>query len=208
MARYRLAQATGEAASGLTERVRAGITRSDNDAVMSLFREIEARTGGLRDASRYVQQVLRDAGDGDTVVNTNDSPEGFSTFGQTQWSLLAGARFFRALALGQLEPRDASGLMLEMMAQVVPEQSWGLGRVDFGDAKVYLKGGWGPEPSGGHLVRQFGFVVRPQRRGLVIGMMARPADGTFESGVALIDQLARAVSAASSPVRPEAFERD
>ena len=42
---------------------------------------------------------------------------------------------------------------------------------------VELKGGWGPDPDGRHLVRQMG-IAGP----LAVALAAIPADGSFESG--------------------------
>jgi hypothetical protein len=68
------------------------------------------------------------------------------------------------------------------MRRIVPEQRWGLGVL--GD-DVELKGGWGPDPDGRHLVRQMG-RVGPQ----AVALAAAPADGSFESGTAMLDRLA------------------
>jgi hypothetical protein len=201
IARYRVAERSGEPFDGLTGRVTRAITESDNAAAMSLFTDLEAREGGLAGASRYVQQVLRDAGDPDTTVNTRRPASGFSTFGQTQWPLLAGTRFFRALVDGCLAPRDAAELIINLMGRVVPSQSWGLGQANFSGARVYLKGGWGPNPSGAHLVRQFGIVVDENDRGFAVGLMAKPADGSFASGVTLVERLAIAVAATTSATK-------
>jgi hypothetical protein len=201
IARYRLARRIGEPFDRLTDRVTRAITESDNAAAMSLFTDLEAREGGLAGASLYVQQVLRDAGDPDTTVNTRQPASGFSTFGQTQWPLLAGTRFFRALADACLAPRDAAPLIIDLMGQVVSSQSWGLGQANFSGARVYFKGGWGPDPSGAHLVRQFGIVVDENDRGFAVGLMAKPADGSFPSGVTLVERLATAVAATTSAPR-------
>ena len=69
------------------------------------------------------------------------------------------------------------------MRRVVPEQRWGLGALG---ADVELKGGWGPDPEGRHLVRQMGIVGGV----LAVALAAVPTDGAFESGTAILDQLA------------------
>ena len=63
------------------------------------------------------------------------------------------------------------------------EQRWGLGVL--GD-DVELKGGWGPNPDGRRLVRQMGLVGS-----LAVALAALPADGSFESGTAMLDRLAQ-----------------
>ena len=69
------------------------------------------------------------------------------------------------------------------MRGVVPDQRWGLGVLG---EDVELKGGWGPDPDGRHLVRQMGIVGS-----LAVALAAAPGDGSLESGTAILDRLAR-----------------
>jgi hypothetical protein len=69
------------------------------------------------------------------------------------------------------------------MRRVVPEQRWGLGVLG---EDVELKGGWGPDPDGRHLVRQMGILG--SRIG--VALAAVPVDGTLESGIPILDRLA------------------
>jgi Beta-lactamase enzyme family len=129
--------------------VERAITRSDNDAALSLWRTLD-------DAPGRVEAVLRRAGDAETVLEQEPDPRGWSPFGRTVWTLEAGAAFYRALARGELlEPRSTERV-LDLMARVVPEQRWGLGRIP----DVRFKGGWGPseDPDGGYEVIQFGIA--------------------------------------------------
>jgi len=198
LARYRLA---GDAPAGLADRVAAAITESDNEAAESLFEEIVAVKGGVGPASAYVQQGLEEAGDSKTVVNTVPPPGGFSTYGQTRWSLGRGLRFYSALFRGCLAPPDAAAMILKLMGEISPSQRWGLGQASFPDARqVLFKGGWGPDPKGRYLVRQFG-IVETTSGGLAVGLMDMPADGQFASGVAVLDQLADAVARSTRPDR-------
>ena len=199
LARYRLAESRHESTGDLLARVTAAITESDNAAVLSLFNDIVARLGGVVAASAYVQQGLRAAGDTDTVVNTIPPAGGFSTFGQTQWSLTDGLRFFRALADGCLAPEAGAQEILTLMGEITPSQRWGLGQARFTDASVRFKGGWGPDPSGRYLVRQFGVVRGPGGHGFVVGVIDQPADGSFASGISVLDRLADAVAHAANP---------
>jgi hypothetical protein len=57
-----------------------------------------------------------------------------------------------------------------------------------------FKGGWGPETDGKYVVRQFAIVRARGGRGVAIGVIARPADGSFETGAAMLTDLARAVA--------------
>ena len=127
--------------------IEAAITRSDNDAALRLW-------AALDDGYAQVEEVLRLAGDHDTLLEREPDPRGWSPFGRTVWTLGAGATFYRALARGELLDPAATERVLDAMGRVVPEQRWGLGRVP----GIRFKGGWGPseEPDGGYEVIQFG----------------------------------------------------
>ena len=103
---------------------------------------------------------------------------GFTPFGQTQWSLAAQVQLMAALP--GLPHADE---IRARMRRVVPEQRWGLGVLG---EDVELKGGWGPDPDGRHLVRQMG-LAGP----LAVALAAIPADGSFESGTDMLDRLAQ-----------------
>jgi hypothetical protein len=196
LARYRLGMTP---ATDIGERVAAAITESDNEAANSLFDDVVEAKGGVRQASAYVQRGLEEAGDRKTVVNTVPPPDGFSTYGQTLWTLSGGLRFYSALARGCLAPADASATILRLMGEITPSQSWGLGQARFRAARrVLFKGGWGPDPTGGYLVRQFG-VVDAAGGGIAIGLIDTPADGEFESGVQILNRLADAVARSTRP---------
>jgi hypothetical protein len=125
-----------------------------------------------------VQDVLAAAGDSSTRVEAKVLRPGFTPFGQTEWSLAAQARLMAAFpGLPHSESIRA------YMRRVAPEQRWGLGVL--GD-DVELKGGWGPDPDGRHLVRQMG-IVGP----LAVAVAAVPDDGILESGTGILDRLAQ-----------------
>jgi len=88
-----------------------------------------------------------------------------------------------------------SGYVLSLMEEVISEQQWGLGQANFpAGSSVAFKAGWGPEAeTGGYLVRQAG-VIRTGGSGLVVTMMAEDASGSFEAGVADVNQIASWVS--------------
>jgi hypothetical protein len=203
MARYRLAAAEGQSGAAFDSDVSAAITESDNAAVQTLFNQIAAAEGGVVGASQYVQQGLAAAGDDTTQVNTVAPPGGFSTFGQTRWSLAEGTRFYRALAAGCLAPTSGARRVLGLMGQITPSQSWGLGDTRFrGVEQVLFKGGWGPAPpSGPYTVRQFGIVETPSGHGFVVGVMTVGANGSFAAGIDVLDRLAAAVAANTRPNR-------
>ena len=177
-----------------TERAQAeaSLTASDNEAALALFDRLGALEGGPEGASAAIEAVLRRAGDRDTEVNTEPSPEGFSTYGQTQWSTRASALFFRALAGGCLLGGGDTDFVLSLLRDVVADQRWGLGQADTpDDAQVGIKGGWGPEPGGGYLVRQSG-VVTDGANGYVLSVIAVPDDTSEESFTAGQDLVSEA----------------
>jgi hypothetical protein len=156
------------------ELINAALTVSDNDASLALWE----RLGPPEVAAAAVQDVLAAAGDSSTRVEANVLRTGFTPFGQTQWTLEAQVRLMVALP-GLPHADEIRG----RLRRVVPEQRWGLGVL--GD-DVELKGGWGPDPDGRHLVRQMGIVGS-----LAVALAAIPADGSFESGTDKLDRLAR-----------------
>ncbi len=138
----------------------AALTASDNEAALALFDRLGELEGGTDAASAAIEAVLRRSGDSETEVNTEPSPEGYSTFGQTIWSASNSALFFRALAGGCLLDEADTEFVLSLLEDVVADQRWGLGEAEVpGGARVAFKGGWGPEPGGGYLVRQSGVVL-------------------------------------------------
>jgi len=161
----------GERDEGLID---AALIVSDNDAALALWE----RLGPPEAAAAAVQDVLAAARDIATRVETQVLRAGFTPFGQTEWSLAAQVRLMAALP--DLPHADE---IRSRMRRVVPEQRWGLGTLG---ANVELKGGWGPDPDGRHLVRQMGIVGGV----LAVALAAVPADGVFESGTAILDRLA------------------
>jgi hypothetical protein len=172
---------------------RAALTASDNDAAAALFGRIEAANGGLTGASEAVEATLRAGGDRETAVADAPPPSGaVSTYGQTEWSLAASARFFASLARSCPLDRTGADYVLGLGEEVVPEQSWGLGGASFDPSwRVAFKGGWGPEgsASGPYLVRQSG-VLREGAAGVAVAIAAEADAGTFEAGVAALDRVA------------------
>jgi Beta-lactamase enzyme family len=155
------------------ELIDAALTVSDNEASLELWE----RLGSPEAAAAAVQDVLASAGDTATRVEHRILREGYTPFGQTEWSLRAQAQLMAAMPeLPHSEPIRAR------MRRVVPEQRWGLGTLG---EDVELKGGWGPDPDGRHLVRQMGIVDSR----LAVALAAVAADGTHESGAAILDRL-------------------
>jgi len=155
------------------ELIELALTVSDNVAAYTLWE----RLGPPEVAGAAVQDVLVSAGDTTTRIETRVRRAGFTPFGQTQWTLAAQAQLMEALP----ELPHSAGVR-DCMRGVVPEQRWGLGVL--GD-DVELKGGWGPDPDGRHLVRQMGIVGTH-----AVALAAAPRDGSVESGTAMLDRLA------------------
>ncbi|HET9874276.1 MAG TPA: hypothetical protein VFQ37_00715 [Mycobacterium sp.] len=150
------------------------ITASDNDAAEQLWSEL----GPPAQAAQQVQTILREGGDASTAVESRRLRPGFTAFGQTQWPLARQAMF-----AAHLPCIAGAGAVVSLMGNVIGDQRWGLA-----GGGVPAKGGWGPGPSGGYLVRQFGFMGT-QTGQLGVALAAEPRDGTFESGVQAINQM-------------------
>ncbi|MCV7375301.1 hypothetical protein H5P33_21510 [Mycolicibacterium arabiense] len=155
--------------------VDAAITQSDNAAADQLWDSLGTPT----DAGAAVQQVLADGNNAGVGVQTTQVRPPYSPYGQTTWSLEQAARFAFTL------PCLAVDSLLGQMADIATDQQWGFA----GDTGVAAKGGWGPEADGGYLVRQIALVGDgPDSFGVAVA--AKPNDGTFATGTAMLDQLA------------------
>jgi hypothetical protein len=174
------------------------ITASDNAAAERLW----AALGGGTTAAQAADAQLREAGDQVTQIESRAlSGPGYTSFGQTLWSLANQTRFTAGL------PCTAAGAeVLGLMGRVVAGQRWGLGSTS---ANAQFKGGWGPgtEPGleGGYLDRQLG-VIEVRGKPLAVAIATRAADGTHETGTrnltAITRWLASHASAGNLPSRP------
>jgi hypothetical protein len=166
------------------------LEQSDNAAIEALFGRLEQIHGGLGPASEAVQQTLRTAGDQTTVINTAPNNEGFTTYGQTEWSLSGEIAFYRALARGCLLDQADTGYVLGLMRNVIPSQRWGAGSAGYpGSVPIAFKGGWGPDSSGNYQVRQTA-IIGSGNRGYVLAMLALPSSGAFGDGTTMLTALA------------------
>lgn len=154
--------------------VTRAITVSDNDAAMALWQLL----GDPPDAGAQVHAVLAEGASADTVVQTRQVYPPYSPFGQTQWAQTDAARFAYTLPCVP----DAESV-LERMRHISAAQQWGLAGPD-----TPTKGGWGPDRDGGYLVRQLALL---DTAGGTIGvaLAADPDDGSFATGVAMLDAL-------------------
>jgi hypothetical protein len=161
--------------------VPAAISQSDNAAAERLW----SLLGESEQAATAVETVLKESGDPSTAVQPDRVRPGFTAFGQTDRPTEAQARFaWRLPCIAGSEP------VLSDMRHITAGQVWGLAD----NADVAAKGGWGPGERGDYLVRQLATVAMPGGD-IGVALVAEPADGTFESGVAAINQLADWVNA-------------
>ncbi|KZS67132.1 hypothetical protein [Mycobacterium pseudokansasii] len=148
------------------------ITESDNIAAEALWSQL----GDPADAARQVQDVLREAGDTCTVVESRRLREGFTAFGQTQWPLDRQAQF--AASLPGISDADR---VIDLMHRLVDDHRWGLAAKG-----AAAKGGWGPGSEGDYLVRQFGiFPTASGHAGVALAAQAK----AFEAGVDALNQM-------------------
>ncbi|MFC4126428.1 hypothetical protein [Nocardia rhizosphaerae] len=158
----------------------SAITASDNGAADTLWQSL----GGGAAAASAVEGVLREGGDTVTAVPTVRTRSDASIYGQAEWTLADQVRF-----AAQLPCLPQSERVVGLMQQIVPSHRWGLGA--FGSAE--FKGGWGPDPSGNYLVRQFGLIDSPSGR-IAIAFAAQPDSGAFSDGMAMLDKMATLIS--------------
>lgn len=155
--------------------ISAALRVSDNGAAAALWQAL-----GPDDVTRSqaVTGVLSQAGDPTQVPSTQLYPP-YSIFGQTQWTTSAQVGFMQ-----QLPCLAGSGPVISELGQISPGHSWGLGRLP----GATFKGGWGPEPTGGYLVRQLGWYSTADGSRVVIALAVQA--GSFEAGVAALDAMA------------------
>ncbi|WP_273734745.1 hypothetical protein [Mycolicibacterium septicum] len=163
----------------VTEAMTAAITESDNAAAESVWESL----GSPADAAGKVEAVLRQAGDPTIVQSQRVRPE-FSASGQTDWPLTDQVKF-TSVAVCDTQ----NGPVFDLMGRVESDQRWGIGTI----ADSRLKGGWGPSPTGGYLVRQLGVLTTPA--GMVsVALAALPDSGKFEDGTAALTTMANWLS--------------
>ena len=174
-----IAIASVRATGAADANVNAAITVSDNAAAEAMW----ASLGDPYAAAAATDAVLRDGGDPVTRTNPERIRPEFTAFGQTQWALADQAAFGANLTC-----IDGGGPVVEAMGDIAADQRYGLGTIP----GARFKGGWGPDASGTYLVRQFGTIAVDGGE-VGVAIAARPADGTYESGQAMLTEIAGAV---------------
>lgn len=155
------------------------ITQSDNPAARRLW----DRLGDPAEAAKQTRAIIREAGDDTTRVQSEVTRPEYSAYGQTKWTVADQAGF--AAALPCME--DAKPI-LKLMGNVTESQQWGMGAVD---DTARIKGGWGQNKALNYQVRQMAVVTLPDDSRIGLAMASQPADGTYESGVDNLNQIAR-----------------
>jgi hypothetical protein len=176
-------QANGHPSQATLGYMRLAITESDNNAAMALWSGL----GSPTEAAEQTQAVLRQGGDTTTIVPSQVLRPGYTPFGQSNWSLTAQATFAASLPC-----MANTSQVLDLMGQITSSQRWGIGTLA---NTVAFKGGWGPGTDGAYLVRQMAVVHLGDGTRIGLALAARPADGSFDTGVRDLNAMARWVAA-------------
>lgn len=153
----------------------AAIQVSDNDAAAALWDSVRPED---------VEAVLAEGGTPVAVQREKVRPE-FSPFGQTQWSVPEQARF-----ASNLQCVGGSAPVLDLMGNIAPDQSYGLGTVE----GARFKGGWGPAAgNGAYELRQFGLVPDSAGRTIPVAIAVMAGDGSYETAQNMATQLTAAM---------------
>ncbi|MFW0784535.1 hypothetical protein AAFP35_08420 [Gordonia sp. CPCC 206044] len=164
-----------ERESGISAAEEAAIVNSDNASAEQLW----ASLGSSEQAAAAVTAVLREGGDDTTLVPSRQRRQGFTTFGQTPWSLPSAAVF-----TANLECMPGTSHVVDLMGRVGANQQWGVEDMA-APASIAVKGGWGPGITSGYLVRQIGLVRFGDGRATAIAMSAVAA--SMDGGIAALD---------------------
>lgn len=165
--------------------IRAALTLSDNNAALALFADLERSHGGATGAAAAVDEVLAEAGDTTTHVSSVGR-DGFTPFGQTEWSLELQELFMSRLAAGCVGSAASREFVLGLMGEVSSD-TWGLGSAG---VPARWKGGWGPGTDGRYLARQMG-TLSVAGGEAVVALAALPDDGSFETAQSMATAVAQ-----------------
>lgn len=174
------------------DEIRRALTLSDNEAALALFAELEASHGGPAGAATAVDEILEEAGDSTTQVSS-EGRDGFTPFGQTEWSLALQEQFMSHLAAGCIGSPGSAEYVLGLMGEVSSD-TWGLGSAGL---PARWKGGWGPGTDGRYLARQMGVLDLGGEEAVVV-LAALPDDGSFETAQGMATSLAEWLASQAS----------
>ena len=176
-------QAGGHPSQATLGQMRLAITDSDNSAAMAVWSGL----GSATTAAAQTQAVLRQGGDTTTVVPSQVLRPGYTPFGQANWSLTDQATFAASLPC-----MANTSQVLDLMGQITSGQRWGIGTLA---NTVAFKGGWGPGADGAYLVRQLAVVLLGDGTRIGLALAARPADGSFDTGISDLNAVAGWIAA-------------
>lgn len=149
------------------------IQNSDNAAAETLWGSL----GSPEQAAEATGAVIRE-GDSSARVESQVVRPGFSSFGQSDWSLSAQADFASHLRCIQgAEP------VVSAMGNIGNGGGYGLGTIP----GAIFKGGWGPNAAGVSGLRQFGLIPRSGGSGsgyVAVAIAVESPDGSYEAGQA------------------------
>lgn len=158
-----------------TPLMRQAISHSDNAAADQMW----SMLGDGLTAATAVDAVLRKGGDAAVNVQSQQVHPPYSPYGQTIWPKDQAAIF----AFG-LPCIAGAASVIDGMRNLGLNQQWGLAPY----ADVAAKGGWGPELDGRYLVRQLALVTNNTGT-FGTSLAAKPADGSFDTGKAMLNAL-------------------
>ena len=156
---------------GMEATAKQAIQNSDNAAAEELWGAL----GTPEQAAAATSGVIKE-GSSTARVESQVVRPGFSSFGQSDWSLSDQAEFASHLrCIRGAEPVVAA------MGNIVNGGGYGLGTIP----GAIFKGGWGPSSSGGYGVRQFGLIPKSDGKGYVaVAIAVESPDGSYEVGQA------------------------
>ncbi|HCT14696.1 MAG TPA: hypothetical protein DIW82_07870 [Corynebacterium nuruki] len=125
--------------------VDAAITASDNDAALRLWDSLGDTD---EDSARYVDVVLRQAGDPTKTVADRGRLD-YEGFGDDRWTLDNQVIFADRLAC-----LTGAGPVLDAMGRISDDHRHGAGELP----GALFKGGWGADADGTYLLREFGLA--------------------------------------------------
>jgi beta-lactamase class A len=166
-----------------TARARAMITRSDNDAASALWAEL---------GRSYLQHFLNVAG----MTHTFPGPDGY--WGLTQITAYDQVLLLRLLLVKNPVLATASRTYaLNLMAQVIPSQRWGVPAGAPTRLTAHVKNGWLPLDTHGWRIHSIGcFTGRGGGYSIVVLTQDNPAMGY---GITAVETIARAINRDLNP---------
>lgn len=167
-----------ERENGRSDAETNAIINSDNASAEELW----ASLGTAEEASAAVTAVLREGGNPDVTVPSQQLRAGFTVFGQTVWSLPDAATF-----TGHLPCMPGTEHVVSLMGQVAGNQQWGVEIMRLPKSTA-VKGGWGPGVDGAYLVRQIGLIT--YRNGARSAVAMSAVGGSMSGGIAALNAMA------------------